>query len=141
MVKKKGAWSGSGNLVQTLAGVTDDVSRDITSDTTNDGSPDSIIDAYKTGEAKTKRYADTHIRKTYYYKPEHHRRLIRLKNSTNKSVSAILEDALTVFFDHLDYDRIKPEHHRRLAELSEQMGKSVNVILDEALTAYLAAQK
>lgn len=134
----KESWVGSGGLIQDLAGVIPSAPSDVTGDDEKDA--DSIIATYKTGEAKAPRFTDTHIRKTYHFKREHHRRLVRMSKELNKSISAILGDALIVFFDFLDHNRISPRYYRRLTELSEQLGKSPDSILEEALQLYLNTQ-
>lgn len=107
--KNKPSWAGTGNLIRSIAGVeTGEDDSDITSDVDSDATTDSddkaasLIQAYVSGEKKAPTYAETHVRKTYYFKPEHHRRLVRMSKQYNRSVSSILEDALTLFFVTLD---------------------------------------
>lgn len=113
--RNKPSWTGSGNLIRNIAGagsvddtrdITRDAEGDIDADDTPDAADDSTIDSIVTsytGKRKKKpRYIDTHVRKTYYFKPDHHRRLVRMSKEHDTSISEILEDALTVFFAYID---------------------------------------
>lgn len=69
---------------------------------TNDARTEPIdLSTYITGRS-SQRYVDSHVRKTYYLRPHLYKRLTRLSERMNVPMSEIVNDALTLFFAHLD---------------------------------------